>query len=127
MYIKGFRVTDVVGAPHPVDELATREHPPAVAHQVLEQVELLERQRDRLAVDGDDVTLDIHAHRTRLQHPVTDAGVVVVAAAPQYRADARDQLTRRVGFGDIVVGPEFEPDHLVDLAVTRRHHDDGNA
>ena len=128
MYVKGFGVTDVVGAPDAVDQLSAGQHPAGVAEQVLEEVELLERQRHRVTGDLHDVTLDVHPHRSGLEHPVVGGEIrLVLHPATQHRTDAGDQLARRIRFGHIVVRTEFEADDLVDLTVTRRHHDDGNA
>ncbi len=82
----------------------------------------------RLAVDLHDVTIDVHAHRSCLEHPVglstLDLGL---RAPPQHRTDPGDQLAGRVRLGDVVVGSEFETDDLVDLAVASGHHDDRDA
>src|SRR5581483_7132816 len=123
MHVQSLGVADVVGAPDAVYQLAAGEHSAAVAHQVLEKIKLLERQRDRLTIDRHDVTFDVHAHRTRLEHAVGATEVVGVGAAAQHRANAGDQLARGVRLGDVVVGAEFQPDDLVDLAVAGRHHD----
>ena len=42
-------VADVVAAPHPVDQRLARQHPTGVGEQQVEQLELLQRQRQRLA------------------------------------------------------------------------------
>jgi hypothetical protein len=44
-------VADVVGAPHPIDEGLSREHPSGVGQEELEELELLEGQRHRVAAD----------------------------------------------------------------------------
>jgi hypothetical protein len=43
---------------------------PGVAQQHLEQLELLERHRRRLALDRDDVAVDVHPHRAGLDRGV---------------------------------------------------------
>jgi len=63
VHVQRLGVADVVRAPHPVDQLATGEHPADIAQQILEQVELLERQRHVFAVHRHDVPLDVHPHR----------------------------------------------------------------
>src|SRR3954471_12311972 len=68
MDVERLGVTDVVGAPDAVDQLTAREHPSRVAQEQLEQLELLERERDLLPVDRNDVSFDIHAHWTGLDH-----------------------------------------------------------
>ncbi len=69
VHVEGFRVPHVVAAPHPVDELPAAQHPARVAHQVFQEVELLERQRHRTTSHDDGVPLDIQAYRSRLEHP----------------------------------------------------------
>ena len=55
------------------------------------------------------------------------AGIVGRVRGPrpaQQRADARAELADREGLRDVVVGAELEPDHLVELVVAGRQHDD---
>src|SRR5215203_3379063 len=40
--VEGFGVADIVGAPHPVNQLAAGQHPACVAQQKLQELELLE-------------------------------------------------------------------------------------
>ena len=126
MHVKGFGVADIVRTPDAVDELTPGEHPAGIAHQILEQVEFLEWQGDRLAVDRHGVSVDIHPDGPGLQY---HHGAVVVGrltAAAQHRTDPGDEFARRIRFGDIVVGAEFEADHLVDLRIAGGHHNHRN-
>jgi hypothetical protein len=45
-------------------------------------------------------------------------------SAPERRPHAAAELTDRERLGDVVVGPHLEPEHLVDLVVLGREHDD---
>ena len=70
------------------------------------------RDRDNNVVDTqldiqvpDDVTLDVHAHRSALEHRWQQ--LFGVATASKDRPDAGDQLSRREGLGDVVVGAEL--------------------
>ena len=45
-------------------------------------------------------------------------------AAAEHRADARQQLARVEGLGQVVVGAELEADDLVDVLAPRREHQD---
>ena len=45
--------------------------------------------------------------------------------APQHGVDARDQLARIEGLGEVVVGAHLEPDDAVGLLAPRRQHQDG--
>src|SRR6478752_9025065 len=65
--VERLRVAHVVAAPDAVDELHAGQDATGVAEQHLEQLELLERQGHRPALDADGVALDIHAHRSRLE------------------------------------------------------------
>src|SRR3954454_11527572 len=58
--VEGLGVAHVVRAPDPVDQLHAGEHAAGIAHQELQQVELLERQRDLRAVHRDHVPVDVH-------------------------------------------------------------------
>ncbi len=126
MDVERLGVAHVVRTPDPVDQLSASQHPPAVAHQVFQQVELLERQRDGVTVHRDDMALHIHANRPGLQHAIAHLRVVVAATA-QHRADACDQLACRIGLGHVVVSAQLQADHLVDLAIPGGHHDHRNA
>src|SRR6478735_978886 len=117
-------VSDVVGAPHPVDELTAGEHPAGVAQEHLQQLELLEREPLRGAVDRDDVALDVHPDGSGLERGRREVGLL---PATQHGADPRHQLARRVRLGDVVVGAELETDDLVDLVVLRADHDHRHA
>src|SRR5690606_40078403 len=59
--IQRLGVAEVVATPHAVDQLAAGEHPACIAHQQLEQLELLERHVDLAAVDRDRVPVDVQA------------------------------------------------------------------
>ncbi|KIX78571.1 hypothetical protein SF12_08360 [Streptomyces sp. MBRL 601] len=121
MDVEGLGVAHVVGAPDPVDELHPGQHASGVAQQHLQEVELLERQVDLAAGDGDHVPVDVHPHRAGLQG--LRYGLLRFAPAAQHGADAGDQLARGEGLGDVVVGPYLQPDDLVDLAVLGGDHD----
>src|SRR5919199_5600332 len=63
-----------VVAPDVLGDLVLAEHPPGVAHQVGEQVELFGGQLDRLAAAGRLVA-------GQVEHQVADGGVVLLAVA----------------------------------------------
>src|SRR3546814_6233160 len=46
VHVERLGVSEVVGSPHPVDQLPTGQDTPGVAHQHLEQLEFLERPVD---------------------------------------------------------------------------------
>src|SRR5699024_10041458 len=123
MDVEGLRIADIVLAPDAVDELSAGHHSPGVAHEDLEQLELLERHAQLLTADGHDIALDVDAHSPRLEH-----GLVVESLgldiATQHRTHTSQELTRGVGLRHIVIGAEFESHDLVDLRVLGREHDD---
>ncbi|OPZ48494.1 MAG: hypothetical protein BWY91_03189 [bacterium ADurb.BinA028] len=125
MHVEGLGVPDVVAAPDPIDELPAGQDSPGVAQQQLEQFELLERHRRRLALDRDHVAVDVHPHRAGLDRGV--GRLVGLRQPAQHGAHSGEQLTRGVGLGDVVVGPHLEPDDLVDLGVFGGEHDDRDA
>ena len=91
-------------------------------HEVGEQLELLRRQLDRLARNGDVVRLAVEqdvAERERV-------AAILWLAAPQHRLHARDELARRERLRDVVVGADLEPDDPVGLLVARGEHQDRN-
>ena len=122
MDVEGLGVTDVVGAPHAIDQLCTGQHASRVAHEKFEEVELLERHRDRLAAHRHHVTVHVHAHRARLDRGRQQ--LLRLAVSTEHGAHAGEQLTGREWLGDVVVGTDLESHDLVDLAVLRGEHDD---
>ncbi len=123
VHIERLGVTEVVTPPHAVDELTAREHTPRVAHEHLKKLELLQRHVDDLAVHGDGVTVDVEGDAASLQHALIDL-VIRLHDAAQHSAHPRQQLTRRVRLGDVVIRAELETDDDVDLGVLRSEHDD---
>jgi hypothetical protein len=50
--------------------------------------------------------------------------VIVPLSSTKHRADSRDELTKAVGLGDVVVRADLEHQHHVDLLTLRAHDDD---
>ena len=75
----------------------------------------LQRQLDLLAAHADHVPVDVHPYRARLKCGGRQLLDLVLAA--QHGTDPRDKLAQGEGLGHIVIGAEFEPNHLVDLGV----------
>ncbi len=121
MDIERLGVSDIVAAPHPVDELSSGHHAARVAQQHLQEFKFFQWQRDQLTGDGDLVALDVHPHRPARNargHELFGFGV-----AAKHRLDAGQQLPGRVGLGDVVVGADLQSDHFVHFAVLRGQHD----
>ncbi len=102
-------------------ELSAAERPPRVGHQEREQVELAGGQREFRSVARSDPRGRVEGDRPGGQLP---PGCGRVAGAAQHRFDSQDQLTRRKGLGDVVVGADLEAgDALVGLAERGQHDD----
>jgi hypothetical protein len=119
--VEGLGVADVVRTPDAVYQLHPGEHPAGVAQQHLQQLELLQRHRHRVAVDRDHVPFDVHPDRAGLDRRRT--GQLGLGPAAEHGPDPGHQLAGRVRLGHVVVGAELQPDHLVDLAVLGGQHD----
>jgi hypothetical protein len=85
-------------------------------------------QRD-LGSGGVDKTAE-----TPIELPATEVGstplrVTLWRAAPgllpsKNRPDSREKLAKNEGLGDVIIGPEFEPNHSVDLVAPIAGDDD---
>ena len=121
MHVDDPLVAEEVVSPHPLEQLAAREHTTGRASERDEQIELERAQLDGLTVSLDlaGVDVDHEPRRTRaaprfgrLHHP-----------APQHRLHAGDELAGAEGLRHVVVGPDRQADELVDLLRTRREQD----
>jgi hypothetical protein len=89
-----------------------------VAQQDQQQLVLPDGQLDRPASPR-------HLPAARIKHQIAvDQRVVARLAAPQHRADARQQLVEVERLGHVVVGTKVERAHLVDDLVAGGEHDD---
>ena len=79
-------------------------------------------QLHRRAVAGDLVPRDVDDQAVELE-PFARVRRLTPAATPQHRASPGDQLAWAERLGDVVVGTDREPDHLVDLVRASREHD----
>jgi hypothetical protein len=77
-----------------------------------------------LATDVDRALGRIDAQLERLDRVVLVRVGLPHARAPQRRLDARAELAHGERLGDVVVRPELEAEHLVDLLGLRGEHDD---
>jgi len=118
--VDGALVDIGIVAPHRVDELVAREHPPGMLHQEPEEAELGRAERDRAAAAR-------HLELGEIHLDVADPEPLVGDRRPrtaQHRADAGDDLGRRERLRHVVVGAGVEPAHAVALLATRRQDDD---
>ena len=125
MDIQCLGVTEIVGAPHPVDELTSGKHASSVTHEHLEELEFLQRHADLAAVHGNRVAVDVERDAAALEETVVQ--IRLGSSQPsEHSAHPSQELAGRIGLGDVVVGAEFEPHDDVDLGVLRREHNDRN-
>ena len=94
-----------------------------MAHKELEQLELPQRQADPCAVEEDLVGVEVEAKPPALEELVRGRDLLAVGA-PHDRTDARHELARAEGLGDVVVGAELEAEHAIHLGRLRGQHDD---
>ena len=114
MHVHSAGAAVIVVAPHLLQQLRTREHAARMLHQILEQLELLVRQVDRMAVQTGRIAIRIHH-----QIAGTDQTILVLHAL---LARTGRRVDRRVAtFGNQAQTP-------LHLGGGRRsHHHIGNA
>src|SRR5215212_8527412 len=122
----GALVAVPIEVPDVVEQLLAGEDLAGAPCQEVEQVELLGRQVDRLAVtlDAPAAGVDPEAtdpHRVAGHRRGGDLG------APQHGLHPRDQLAGAKRLGQVVVRTQPEPEDLVALLALGRQHDDRDA
>ena len=121
MHIESLGVTKVVRPPNAVDDLAAGEHSVSVFEKKLEKLKLFQRHRDLVAVYENQVLVDIHANRARLENPVFHGFWLSVAT--KHGLHSGKQFTAGIGLGHVVISADFEPNHLVNFGVFGSEHD----
>ena len=126
MHVHGARLHEAVFAPDQIQQLLAPEDAARCAHEGGQEVELLGREIHPLALHDDleAVPVDLEVARLEVLLPVRG---IAPLAPPGHRADPRDQLARREGLGDVVVGAHLEAEDLVPLFHAAGDHDHGNA
>ncbi len=103
---------------HLVEELVAGKDAAGVARQ---------RAKQLVLVGGEGLALAIHRHlaggQVDHQAAALETRRLAGLGPPQHRADARQELARIEGLGEIVVGAQLQPDDLVGVVAARRHHD----
>src|SRR5688500_10426090 len=119
----------VVVQPRKVEQLVACQDALRRAEQHDEQAELAVRERDRFTAGVGE------AARVQVQLPAVEAiradavGPALAhfgAAAAQHGADAREELARAEGLGEVVVGAELEAHYAVGFFRAPGEHDDRN-
>src|SRR6266566_2050155 len=111
----GKRIMVVV--PYVSGDGAAIEHPSLVQHEQLQQGELLRAERDRPAT-----TLHLAAAEIDLEVRNPVSGRRQRGPAPREGLEARQELPKREGFGEIIVRPGLEPPHAVVEGIECRQH-----
>ena len=93
MHVERLGVAEVVAAPDPVDELTAGEHTARVAHEHLEQLELLQRHIDLFAGDGHGVPIDVERDAATLENALVQVALGLHDTA-QHRPHAGEQFAR---------------------------------
>src|SRR6266849_3031556 len=96
---------------------------PGMTQKMLQQLKLLTRKLHRLTTTQDLVAAQVHVDIAE--------GIAVLLfrerlCPPQNGLHACEQFSDREGFGDVVIGSEFETHNLVHFLAARGKHDDGN-
>src|SRR5215470_5833289 len=125
MDIDGARLHEPVLPPHEIEKFFPTEDPARRAGQGRQELEFLRSEVDPMAPDGHLETVPIDLQVSYLQVKLAADGFGALAAT-DYRADTRDQLTRRKRLGHVVVCAHLEAEDLVALVDSPGHHDDGN-
>ena len=112
-------------APCSLHQLVARENSSGLPHQCTEQSKLGRGEIKRGASIADPAAPLIDGpgrHAVRMGHGRTGRRSDHRRAA-QYRLHPGRQLPRRKGLGEIVVAPDFEPDHSIDEFIARGQED----
>ncbi len=112
--------------PHAVHQLLARDDAPGVADQLGQQVELLARELQLLAVEAGPPGGDVDVQAADLDGAGRQVAVAVLdgSGATQDRPDAGDHLGAAERLDHVVVGAELEPDDAVGLGAAGGQHQD---
>ena len=130
MHIQGLGVTDIVRAPNTVDQLMAGHDTTLVLHEILQQLELLEREEHVLPAHRDLMFAHMHGDITAHQRNIIILGARRLRrrlVAAQHRTNTRQQLAERIRLGHIVVRTYFQSNNLVDFRAFRGQHDNRHA
>src|SRR5919198_3416741 len=111
-------------APDACDELVAGQDPPGLGRQRGQQLELGPGQAHRATLDRHFAGAEVDAQAAEHELLAGRGGLGGPRRAAQHRPDAGDQLARAEWLGDVVVGSQLQPDHLVDLVAAGGQDDD---
>jgi hypothetical protein len=112
-----------LAAAHGLHDLVAREHAAGALGQRHQQVELVGGELGRLARHGDGAGVAVDLQRAKAQG-LCGGRAAALGAPAQHGADARQQLARLKGLGQVVVGAQLQADdavHRVALGGEHQH------
>ena len=127
MHVDGAVKRFQLAAAHGFHDLIAAEHTAGPLGQRHQQVELVGREFTQRAVHSHGAGVAVDSQRTK-PHDLVAVGRQSPAAAadfhptPQHRPDARQQLTRLKGFGQVVVGPQLQSHYAVHRVALGSQH-----
>ncbi len=107
-----------------LQQLAAGVHATRSGGQVAEDLELGRGQGDPPGAALDPSPLEIDDQVAMADDPPATGVGKVAVRPPQEGLDAAHELAQPEGLGQVVVRPELEPDHLVDLVIAGGQHED---
>src|SRR5690349_15381601 len=108
----------LVPAGHGARDLVLAHDRVDVREQVFEDRVLALRQVERLAPDRGALLREVDGER-----PVLDGARAQRPSAARERGDARDELRRREGLGEVIVGADGEAVHAIGHRIARSEHE----
>src|SRR5262245_9912128 len=125
--VHGARLDVHLRSPYEVEELEPIVHPVRVPNEELEELELPEREGQRLAVEEHLVGVEIHPEPSALVDLVPGRALLGRVRPAEDGAYPCDQLPRAERLRHVVVRAELEAEDAVHLGRLRGQHDDGDA
>src|SRR5580692_5752320 len=109
----------ILVTPNLVEKTVTAERFSGMTKKVLKQLKLLARKLDAMAATQHLVTAQVDLNIAKRVAVLLFRQSV---GAPENGFDASEEFANGEGFGDVVVGAEFQPHDLIDFLATRRKH-----
>ena len=124
MCVHRARINQVVVLPDIAQQLLARLHPAAALRQHGQELEFCGRQLDLLSAPAHQMARQVNDEIPEVQGPgLFRAGL----SALKNLFDAQHQFPRTERFGQIIVRPQLQPQHAVNLRCFCRKHEDGDA
>ena len=121
MYVDRARATIEIPTPHTLEQRLAAENNAGLAHEIFKQVELAQRELERLSIDGN---LAMAWRKLNTAHVEHIADLFGHAAATQQCTATARELHQRKRLGKVVIGAAIESHDLIELGVfCREHHD----